>query len=373
MYGLGLTYILVDTEFKKTEQKLGELGLYAYDIGKEIVKIDEHLLFLVDQSTDPLDIKTINIKPFYNNNVISGVEYRAVILNHHYVSHPHLHILYTVLKYDIIKKEFYFDLFLSNTQYVKRNTPLLRRYCPVMSNAILEVMKHDIDDTHMLYEKIKTIKSFIYKSTKEHINYSSTRIHLKIQKSIHSYLKGKPIVDDTQLKINRKNDSETNPETNHINKDVYDFVVTEAKRIINEKKILEDKNYTVIATSVNLLKNNIIYEKQGEDDKHAEALLINFHYKNNENMDAFKRHDLIFVIRLYQNGSVGCGLPCFRCVRILSGNGVGQVVFSIDKTNYQILKMDENTYTYTTTGNKLLHIDTYLYDKYVVYRRLREE
>lgn len=374
MYGIGLSYILIDTEFKKTEQRLGVLEQYAVSIRNLISKIDSHLLFLVEKSTEKLNIKTINIDPFYNDNVISGAEFRAIIINHHYLDNPHLHILYTVLKYNIINKEFYFDLFISNTQYVKKNIPLIKRYYPQLSETILKAIKFDIENTHLLVEKIKIIKLFVYNSTKENINVNLTRIHLKIQKSINNYLKNKQIINDTQLKLERKtNLDEINPQTTYINNDIYNFALTKIKNIVEEKKILADKNYSVIATSINLLNNNIIFEKAGEDDKHAESLLIADLFKNNEMMDGFRRQDLIFVVRLYKNGSIGNGLPCQRCVRILCGNGINKVVFSIDKNNYKVLDMNENTYTYTTTGNKLLHVDTYLYEKYVSYRRLREE
>jgi hypothetical protein len=375
IFGLGLSYMLIDTEFRKTEQKLGPvIGQYAETIGDAIIKIDKHLLFLVDTTENMIQIETIDVASLYKCNIIIGPDFRAIIVNHHFILLPHKHILYTVIKYDIIKQEFYFDMFASNTQYNKRIHALQKRYVPKISDEVFEMMKNDIQNSTLLQEKIELIKNYIVWTCNESIDCDLLCIRLKIQKSISCYLNDKPIIDDTKLKGDRKDNVGINKESNCVNKDVYRFVMEKVKSIVAEKKILENKNYTVIATTINLLKNNIIHEKgSGDDNKHAESMLINIHHRNNDMMNGFKTDDIIFVIRLYNNGTIGSGLPCQRCVKLIHMNGINHVVFSIDKNNYKILDMDKKTYTYTTTGNKLLHIDTYLYDEYVVHKACRRQ
>lgn len=378
MFGLGLSYMLIDTEFRKAEQKLGPaIGHYAETMGDAIIKIDKHLLFFVETTENIIQIETIDVASLYNGNIITGADFKAIIVNHHFLFLPYKHIVYTVVKYDIIKEEFYFDMFASNSQYNKRCQALQKRYVPKISNEAYEMMKNDIQHHGLLQQKIEQIKNYVLGTCNTSIEYNPRRIVLKIQKSISCYLNNRQIINDTELKEARKDKVGINRESNCVNKDVYRFVMEKVRYIAAEKKILEDKNYTVIATTISLLKNNIIHEKEsGDDDKHAEALLINMHHRNNDMMNGFKTDDIIFVIRLYNNGTIGCGLPCQRCVKLINMNGINHVVFSIDKNNYKILDMDKKTYTYTTTGNKLLHIDTYLYEEYVAHkpsRRAREE
>lgn len=422
---LSKIYILVSSEFKETGQKLGKLGDLSEEVGKYLAFIDQKLLDSVDtlphivisdekpkfDSSLPgeekkriveqiiqkgkeekkmmIDVQDFQEKDvilksnidtlYYNDHIIRGSEFRAIILNHHFIHTPHLHIAYTVLKYDIIKKKIYLDLFVTTTQFSKKGTTRKKDYIPKMfdvnnpdnqidyPNVIFRIIRNDIENIHLMIRKIKKLNEIMYTESREHVDYKIDKIYIKLQKNIIQYLNNETIINDVQRKniMCQPRDVITN--------DHYKTIIETAKEIIGRKEILKSKGYTVIATSRNLIAQGIFFEKEGEENKHAEALLINKYHKDDDMMNSFRTTDPIFVIRLYQNGHIGCGLPCQGCVRVLHGNGINSVVYSINHEQCKILNMDEYSYTYTTTGNKLLNIDTYLYGDYSILKRAEDE
>jgi hypothetical protein len=425
---LGLVYLLVTTEFKKTEQKLGKLEDFSREISKFLSSIDSQLLEFTEQlpiqhhprlppsiidelrshDQSSLDhgvltgiIKIIkeeekeldklnqlqieerillnyDLKTLYANQIIRGSEFRAVVLNHHFFLNPHLHIVYTILKYDIIRKKLYVDVFVTTTQYIKRSFVRQREFIPKMFDEhlsndpfidnyckkIYETIKSDVNDINLVSDRLTFLNNYLLDDSGEQIRFRTDKFNLMMQRNIVQYLSGLEPIDDNQTKILLSLNGNQADRT-------YTSVLAKTKRIVSEKKLLENKSYTVVATSLTLLMNGIIYEKEGEEEKHAEAILIENCHRNLAMMGNFKSSDLIYVIRLYQNGSVGSGLPCNRCVRVLHGNGINRVVYSIDSDHFKFIDMNENTYTYTTTGNKLLNTDLYLYDEYIVPKRIR--
>lgn len=429
-------YLLIDTEFKKTEQKLGKLCIYAKTVSQKITKIENDLLhkintekhnkfYEINETTEivnliktfsqnkeehsimklyekyicilkeneriakytfqmkqeDFDFLTLNIKDKYENDIICHSEFKAIICSHKIMFQPYIHILYFVLKYDVISKNIYFDIFISNTQFIKYGSIKQKSFVPKMfdendicdcefidlySRQIYYEMKNILNDVYLIDDALNKLNKYIYNESGEKCE-EKDYITLKIQKHFVEFLEDKIPTNDSKIKTLLSLPTETNMKY----KDIYKKILQKTKKIVEEKKMLENKSYTVISTSLNLLKENIIYEKEGEEDKHAESILVNKNYKNQENMFGFKNNDIIFVIRLYQNGSIGSGLPCNRCVRVLHGNGINKVIYSIDKNNYKIIDMNDITYTYTTTGNKLLNIDLYLYGDYIVRKRLR--
>jgi hypothetical protein len=323
-----------------------------------------------------------NIKVLYDSHIIKGTEFRAIILNHHFMFYPYIHIVYTVLRYDIIRKGYYFELFVTNKQHIKSSSIRQKEFSPKMfdenddgsgffenyARKIYGFVKNDAYDINLLCENIQKLNDYVFTESREIVSFDRERIKIKMHKNMVQYLLGHEPVDDNQTKV-KLCDLRTLPYFTA--DDSYRFVIENTKRIIRERKILDEKSYTVIATSIELLSRGIIYEKQGEEDKHAEALLVGNYYNDQNMMERFKNSDIIYVIRLYQNGNIGCGLPCNRCVRVLHGNGINRVVYSMDLNNYRIIDMDETIYTYTTTGNKLLNPELYLYSDYHVHRRPR--
>lgn len=428
------TYFLISTDFKKTEQKLGKLSIYAQTIGKQIFLIENEMLDLINSSNflcgesdiscneiinqikyfshnnisnfvtkmydkyicvlrenertmkrlyqskqEDFHILSLNLKDKYNNVILSDSEFKSIIIKHKIMFHPYIHIIYFVLKYDVVNKNIYFDIFVSNTQFIKSSSIKQKSFVPKMfdnlydenidkyANEIYNSTREILFDLDLINLKIKKLDEFIYCESKEHIEMNK-QIYLKLQKNFIEYLNGEIPTNDNKTKILLSIPDKTNKKYT----DVYKKVIQKTKQIIKEKQILTHKSYTVVSTSVNLLENGIIYEKEGEEDKHAESILVSKNYKNQTNMNGFKTHDIIFVIRIYQNGNIGSGLPCNRCVRVLHGNGINKVIYSIDKNNYKIIDMNNISYTYTTTGNKLLNMDLYLYDDFAI-KRSREE
>jgi hypothetical protein len=324
------------------------------------------------------------IKKIYEKKIIKGSEFRAIILNPHFMAEPYAHVIYTVLKYDIIKKSIYADLFVSNKQYIKSSSIRKKEFIPKMfdenmsnnsfvdiyATKIYEIMKQDLTNIHLLHDRLTILNDSIFRESREHIDFSKDRIKLKLQKNITQYLSGKEPIDDNQTKVKLCN---LRIPPSLVADTAYQFVIENTRRIVEQKGILAKKSYTVIATSIELLKRGEIHEKQGEEDKHAEAILIDKYHGDDAIMNHFKTDDLIYVIRLYQNRNIGCGLPCNQCFQVLRGNGINRVVYSMDAIHFRVLNIDETTYTYTTTGNKLLNIDSYLYDDFIVPKRIRDE
>jgi hypothetical protein len=318
----------------------------------------------------------------YNDTIIKGAEFRAIILNHHFMAEPYIHVIYTILKYNIINKAIYVDLFVSNKQYIKsiRKKDFIPKmfdenmgeshFADIYAAKIYEIMKNDVTDIHLLNDRLAVLNNYIYRESRENIYFSGDKIKLKLQKNITQYLSGQEPIDDNQTKVKLCN---LRIPSSQVLDPAYQFVIDNTKRIVRERGILAEKSYTVIATSIELLKKGEIHEKQGEEDKHAESILVEKYHRNDEIMNHFKTDDLIYVIRLYQNGNIGCGLPCNRCFQVLRGNGINSVIYSMDADHYRILNMDETTYTYTTTGNKLLNMDLYLYDDFIIQKRIRDD
>jgi hypothetical protein len=323
----------------------------------------------------------------YRDKLIRGSEFRAVILNHHYFSSPYLHVLYTVLKYDAIKKSVYVDIFVSVAQYVKDNEVRQREYFPKMfdetmsgngfadkyATKIYETMKKDLSNYNLLMGRLLFLNNHVFSETGNNIDFDKHYAHLKLQKNFAQYLSGKVPIDDNQTKVKLCNIKSVNSVKGD---EKYDYVVNKTWELIKEMGILNDKfergitidkSYTVIATSIELLKQNIIVEKNGEEDGHAEAQLMKKFCNNTQLMNGFKSgSDMIYVMRYYKNGNIGCGLPCSRCVSVLTSNTIHKVIYSMDHEYYQYCNMNNTTYTYTTTGNKLLNTDTYLYEDYLL-------
>lgn len=425
---LGRNYLLVSTEFKKTTQQLGNLNEFSKVMGRYIIQLDNIILNCVNeiesvrvilpkpqitdlhseekkreyfrihrQETENLynsmmlereytQIKNINMSELYSNHIIIGTDFRAIVLHHVFFPEPYLHLVLVVLKYDFVKKNLYVDIFVSNTQYIKRGRIRQKEFVPKMfdennfnnefvtnyTSNIYSLMKSCVDDINMINDAIAKLNTYMFNETKDKIEFENTRILLRLQKNFVEYLSGKIPTDDNYLKIMLSKKSETNISTENIDESIYNSVLMNVKNIIKNRKILENKSYTVIATSLNLLQKGIIYEKSGEEDKHAEANLIRCCLHNNTLMGGFKTNDNIFVIRMYQNGVIGCGLPCQRCSKVLHMNGIHNVIFSIDGENYRFLNTEQTIYTYTTTGNKLLNIDSYLYGDFYIPKRCRE-
>jgi hypothetical protein len=361
-----------------------ELNVISHYIKAEKELEKEKLKFLQIKEEEYTLINS-NIKNIYKNNIIKGSEFRAIILNHHFIMEPYIHVAYTVLKYDIIKKKIYVDLFVSNRRYIKPGSERKKGFIPKMFDEnmlddsfeenyalkIYGIIKEDATNINLLHEKLNILNNYIYRESRERIEFSPDKIKLKLQKNMVQYLSGLKPIDDNQTKV-KLCDLKILP-SSPADAD-YRYVIENTKRIVEERGILsEKKNYTVIATTIELLRHNEIHEKQGEEDKHAEAILIEKYHRNDLVMNHFKTDDLIYVIRLYHNGNIGCGLPCNRCVRVLHGNGINRVIYSMDTDNFRMIDMDETTYTYTTTGNKLLNIDLYLYDDFIVRKRIRDE
>jgi hypothetical protein len=356
------------------------------DFQKQMIKLykeeRKEIAKLLQTKMEEKKIINYNINNYYDDIIIKGSEFRAIIVNHHIIYEPYLHYIYTVMRYDLVKKKLYFDLLITNKQYVKSNSLRLKEFIPRMfdehseknefienyAKNIYEIVKSDVSNTNLIFRKVSNINKYINRESKEKIVFSKEKINISLQKNMVEYLSGKTPIDDNQTKV-KLCDLKTLPyfylDTN------YNYVISNTKRIVAEKKILANKSYTVIATSIALLRQNIIFEKQGEEDNHAEALLIKANCKNEYHMEQFKSNDMIYIIRLYHNGNIGCGLPCNRCVRVLHGNGINRVIYSMDDKHYRIIDMDEMTYTYTTTGNKLLNTDTYLYENYIIPKRIR--
>jgi hypothetical protein len=429
------TYFLISTDFKKTEQKLGKLSNYTKIIGNQIFSIENELLSLINNNNylyenyeissediinqikffshsnisniitkmyekyicvlrenerimkrlyqskqEDFNILSLDIGEKYKDKILSDSEFKSIIIKHKFIYKPYVHILYFVLKYDIVNKNIYFDIFVSNTQFIKSSSIKQKSFIPKMfdnirneeidkyAENIYESAKEILLNEKLIIETIEKINNYIYCESKEHIEIND-QIILKLQRNFIEYINEETPTNDNKTKILLSMPDELNTKY----KDIYRKVIQKTKKIVEDRKILSQKSYSVISTSVNLLKDNIIYEKEGEEDKHSESILVAKNYKNQINMHGFKSDDIIFVIRIYQNGNIGSGLPCNRCVRVLHGNGINKVIYSIDKNNYKIIDMNNISYTYTTTGNKLLNIDLYLYDDFIVRKRQRED
>ena len=121
------------------------------------------------------------------------------------------------------------------------------------------------------------------------------------------------------------------------------------------------KKYIIAATTYKLIEKDIIIFSNG-NDKHAESILMDLNYEID---------DTIWIIRLYTNFTIGSGLPCQQCVNKLRKNKIKNIYFSINNNLYSNLDINKSTTTYITTGYKLLNIDKYLYDDYLLKKRKR--
>ena len=150
-----------------------------------------------------------------------------------------------------------------------------------------------------------------------------------------------------------------------MNKSIQDQYIKMINIIYQKIKIdniLLYKKYIIAATTFKLIENNIVVFSNG-NDQHAESILIDLH---KDIID-----DNIWIIRLYNNFTIGSGLPCQQCVDKLRKNKVKNIYFSINNNLYSNLDINKSTTTYTTTGYKLLNIDKYLYDDYLLKKRKR--
>lgn len=343
------------------------------DDEKERIKINQKM-------AEEQFLLNYNIKLIYNNSFIYGSEFKAVILNHHFFCKPYLHIMYTVLKYDLVKKQVYVDIFTTTEQYIKKNFEVKQKhFTPKMfdenliinvsaemySMEIYEKVKKDLLDQKLMIQRLTLLNNFILE-TNNSIDLGGNNFKLKLQKNFAQYMKGETPINDIKkkielcfIKVNKENPVVVDP--------TYNYVINKVKEIVNEKGMLKTKKYTIVATSVELLKRNIVVEKEGEEDGHAEAKLMKLYCNDKTLMDGFQsERDMIYVVRILDTGRIGCGLPCSRCVTVLVSNKIHRVIFSINENDFKYCDMDQNKYTYTTTGNKLLNTELYLYDDYIL-------
>jgi hypothetical protein len=344
---------------------------------KSIKKIEKQQSIDLQKNLEAETIHKTNIRSLYNDEYMYGSDFIAIVLNHHFIRDPYLHIAYTILKYDIINKKIYLDLFVSTTQHINQNLQRHREFVPKMfdeknyieyknySQLIFSFIKSDIHNINLLKSKINML------DVKLDQKFDTEPLILKIQKNVIQYLSGENIINDVQQQQQLCNHDKMDLR-NVIYAEKYKSIIGRIKEIIINKKIMDNKNYTIIATSENLLKNDILIEKHGEEDKHAEALLMRY-YKNTEFMDGFKSDDLIYVVRIYKNMKIGCGLLCGRCVNVLNFNGIKNAIYSINDNEYNIININDDTYTYTTMGNKIFNIDHYLYDDYKINKELMND
>lgn len=332
---------------------------------------------IIQKKFEENTIMKFDIKSLYRDIVIKGSDFRAIILNHHFFNNPYLHILYTVLKYDFIKKAVYIDIFVTTKQYNKQQEVKKKDFIPKMfdetlsgnnfadiyASKVYEKMKKDLSNYSLMMERIEFLNDNI-KETNNNIDFAHHYIRLKLQKNFSQFMQGKTPIDDNQTKVKLCDLKVIHGIPAN---DDYNYVINRVKQIIKQRGILDSKSYTVIATSIELLKQNIIFEKTGEEDGHAEAILLKNYCDSLQFLRRFQSgSDMIYVIRLYQNGNIGCGLCCQRCVTVLTSNNIHRVIYSLDHEKFQYCNMDHNTYTYTTTGNKLLNTDVYLYDDFLL-------
>jgi hypothetical protein len=356
---------------KRNTQKLVRIEKEEEKERNKIFQVMMKESFLMNQ-----DIKQLGCY----NEIIKGSEFKAVILNHHFFNEPHLHIVYTVLKYDLITKSVYIDIFVSTTQYIKKNETKHREFFPKMfdetmnntdfvnryADKIYKTIKKDLKNQNLMIQRLMFLNNAVsLDNTGDTIDFNQGYARLKLQKNIAQYMSGQTPIDDNQTKVKLCN-------LKHIDSspadDKYKYIIGRTKEIVKERGILNEKNYTVIATSYNLLKQyNDIAEKSGEENGHAETQLMKKYCDNIEIMMGFKNGtDPIYVIRIYQNGNFGNGIPCSRCVSCLNSNGIHRVLYSMDENYFQECIMDNHTYTYTTTGNKLLRPNEYLYSDFLM-------
>jgi hypothetical protein len=395
IHDLSKKYILISTEFKYTNKRLGLLNSLSYKMTELLDNIDinifkiintisreevnKKITYVQNQRTKKNEIFNnslkiiihnlikLNIYNLYKNKIIVDEEFIAIILNHHIVLEPYLHIVYTTLKYDFSNNKIYFDIFISCTQFITLSLSKQSYFFPVMndeySKIIYKIVYIDINDIYLLYDRLQLFVKYREKSII--INYDLLK--LKINKNIVEHLQQFTPTDDFIIKQNLCIVKPNSTLLADFDK-IYSFLFNKIWNIIKKRDLIKDKNYIIVATTYSLLQTDTIFYNDGHDN-HAEHSLID-HYKDDEEMmKKFRTTDVVLIIRYYKNGNVGCGVPCQQCVNFLKENKIRNVIYSVNKTHYILLPINKNTITYTTDGNKLFKINNYLYDDYTVKKR----
>ena len=432
-------YIMISTEFKNVTQNLGLFNNFSVKVANTLISVDEELYDIIDkikkeEITELIDnslantkieyehmsfvekrkqilslekkkfnntlktfifdkIKT-NINKIYKDKIIIDDEFVAIILNHHYILEPYLHIMYTVLKYNLTNNKLYIDIFISCTQFIALSVPKQQYVVPKFydedaTNEKLEIMQtyelniykmiyDDLNNIYALNERINILIDYIkYNIVNNdiHHNIHLDFINIKIQKNIIQYLNILDVINDNKIKKNLCIPTVTN-NNDIINMNytiMYEYMIDKTIKLIKEKGILDRKKYVIIATTYNLLQLGVIFSNDGNDN-HAEKILIKT-LKNNKiqmnNVRIASDNDKIWIIRVYNNYNIGCGVPCQHCVNFLLKNGITNVLYSINKNKYLHMPLNENTISYITVGYKILNSDSLLYNDYLIKKRQR--
>lgn len=316
--------MMISTEFKQTNNKLGLLT----DFSNEIT----NYMFVIED--DIMNNKKLNL-----NELIIGIDYIAIILNLYINTEPYRHIIITTLKYSIENNRIYLDLFISNSQL---DNNMMKYFYPKINKDIYNIINEEIKNVYSINEKILRIYKYM------NINFKYI-YKIYVQKNVHQYLTNINIRDDNLIKNkiddnNKKSDQE------------YDQLLIKIKKIVKNLNI--KRKYVIIATTNRLFKENK-YEINIENE-HAEYLLL----KNN----LIIKDETIWVFRVRSNGNIGCGLPCEQCIDYMRKNKKNNVNYSYNNTSY-IQKEIKEIKSYITSGNKLLHINKYLYEDYILPKR----
>jgi hypothetical protein len=340
-------YLLVGTEFKNLNSNIGPLNKYCKEINNELFLFSNDLYDIIKNNSNEKDIIkkyiTNNFLHFFGKRII-GNEFIAIILNYEFIKSSY-NIIISVLKYDLINKKIYYDLFISQFYY---SDPKMQKYIqkhkhPLITNQIYEFTYNDLNNVNLLTQKIYFLDDKI------------DLFKIKIGTNFKDYLCGFVPLDDNYNKNIYKNTLIS------VYDEQYVLLINKLCELIKNDKIFETKKYIVIATSYELLDKNIYYINQGNNN-HAEYQLINNHKLINP-----------IIIRLYYNYKIGCGVPCQNCVKFFLKNGIKQVSYSVSNEKFIKLPITKNTYTYTTTGYKILDYDKYLYEDFIIKKRIKNE
>jgi hypothetical protein len=328
--------MLIDTEFKNLNCNFEFLNDYCVCVDNHINSINN---YIYKNIINDITCYSVNLL----DECIIDNTFIAIIINKNNIDQTY-NSVYSVLKYDILNKKIYYDIFISHVYYSHPTIKKQKHKHPLISDKIYEFVYNDFNNICHLNNKIDIIQ--------KHVFHKIELFKIKINKNIKDHLCEFIPIDDNQNKINYKN-------INSISDIKYNLFVDRLCELIKNTDIFETKKYIIIASSYELLDKNIYYINQGNEN-HAECQLINNHKIKNP-----------IIIRLYYNYKVGCGVPCQNCVKMFIKNGIKEVVYSINNSQYVILPIKNDIYTYTTTGYKILHYDKYLYENFIVKKRMR--
>ena len=181
-------------------------------------------------------------------------------MNHHIIDEPYLHIMYTVLKYNLLNHRLYLDIFISCTQYiasyVSRKPYFIPKFydedlsgiLPTKANEKIKLMEeyekmiynmvyNDLNNIYLLIEKINIITSI-------NLNFIISEddiLKIKIQKNIIQYLNNIKVLNDNKIKKELCTVKDDNITFNYLNK-IYKFIIDQSLILIKEQGILNKKN-----------------------------------------------------------------------------------------------------------------------------------